>query len=1096
MSGADSESGPGIQEVRLAVTMVGGVSLAIWMGGVAREISHVVQASRKSSGIDPAQERDQAEAIRACYGELLDLLRINVSVDVLTGTSAGGINAACLGVAEGFQSTLGDLRDVWLETGSFSKLLRDPDEDRPTSVLQGDEVMLRGLDEALNRIAEGSRGRINQDITVILTSTMVDGETTRFTDALGSRVRDTEHRLLFRFDGDFWKAGQSQTPLALAARSTASFPAAFELSRMPIADEAQQDKLHPDSSPYADAVSSHWLTDGGVLLNKPLAPALRAIFERAAGDDVRRLMLYVAPTGEIEVGQLKVDKTKPPLLGATLNRVVGAITSQTISAELEDLERHNEAVVRTRGTRVSLARMGTNLGRTPLVDDGLMADYRRRRVQTDAAALVREATRRLAQTEQDRPTIWATGTDTLLIDRAAEKLMSKIPKQLPFFEPDGEGAPTDALEHRFFDELCTFRTTAHEAAVGIGLQMVAAGFRLEPKGEQAKILNHARKSLHDCRGQASRASSVVQFVGEQFRTAPPSFDGDVTGEDLADWIGRLAEGWAVAGPGAATLTTQWKTLAKALQDAASTLRELDLPARARLPADLAEAWEDDRSSIRCLTAYLLPNVVSVGQICGRLLSLHVAERGLLAEPPSVDQRVDLVQVSADTRSLLNPLRDMAGKKLTGIQVHNFGAFYKRSWRANDWMWGRVDGAGWLVHTLLDPRRLRLLMDMDVDKDPGSRVDFATKVADTFKRLGWVCPGGPDDKEAALLLTDVAPLRDSLDKELAFLGLDGNLDPIDEAKAKGLGAEDSLPVSMPTTALVLARGIQSIIAADELPVVAQAAVDDVAAGADATLAKAFLAQFPGVTLQPSQPADLSGRVAPPPVATFDKNAPFDRGSASAQAMLRVQGLFRSCRIPDETFHTELGSQLLTNTLVKTAAVAVNAASAAGDMPGQVKPALGWLRYATRSAWWVTKGANDLPRPWNVAAGAVTAMAGVVLANTGNAFLQAVGLASLVGGLIFVLVSLLNLQRTWKSLAMVLGVVVVALFLFAAFIPWIRSWWFDWLGGLTHSWQTGQLAWEWFVVAAFILLPALDYMFRVVRLRLRRKPEEPRTGVKTT
>ena len=1095
MSGVDEESGPGIQEVRLAVTMVGGVSLAIWMGGVAREISHVVQASRKSSGIDPAQEGDQAEAIRACYGELLDLLRINVSVDVLTGTSAGGINAACLGVAEGFQSTLGDLRDVWLETGSFSKLLRDPDEDRPPSVLQGDEVMLKGLDKALNGIATGSRGGINKDITVILTSTMVDGETTRFTDALGSRVRDTEHRLLFRFDGDFWKPGQSQTPLALAARSTASFPGAFELSRMPIADEAQQDNLHPDSSPYADAVSSHWLTDGGVLLNKPLAPALRAIFERAAGDDVRRLMLYVAPTGEVEVEQLKVDKTKPPLLGATLNRVVGAITSQTISAELEDLERHNEAVGRTRGTRVSLARMGTNLGRTPLVDDGLMADYRRRRVQTDAAALVREATRRLAQTEQDRPTIWATGTDTLLIDRAAEKLMSKIPKQLPSFEPDGEGAPADALEHRFFDELCSFRTTALEAAVGIGLQVVAVAFRLEPKEEQARILNDVRKSLHDCRGRASRTSSAVQFVGDQFRTAPPSFDGDVTGEDLADWIGRLAERWALAGPGAPTLTTQWKTLAKALQDAASTLRELDLPSKARLPADLAEAWDDDRSSIRCLTAYLLPNGVSVGQVCGRLLSLHVAERGLLAEPPSVDQRVDLVQVSADTRSLLNPLRDMAGKKLTGIQVHNFGAFYKRSWRANDWMWGRVDGAGWLLHALLDPGRLRLLMD--VDTDPGSRVNFAAKVAETFKRLGWVCPGGPGDKEeAAFLLADVVPLRDSLDKELAFLGLDGNLDPIDEAKAKGLGAEDSLPVSMPTTALVLARGIQSIIAADELPVVAQAAVDDVVAGADGTLAKAFLAQFPGVNLQPSNPAGPGRLVAPPPVAIFDKNAPFDRSPSSVQAMLRVQCLFRSCRIPDETFHTELGSQLLTNTLVKTAAVTVNAASAAGDLPSQVKPALGWLRYATRSAWWVTKGANDLPRPWNVAAGAVTAMAGVVLANTGNAFLQTVGLASLVGGLIFVLVSLLSLQRTWKSLAMVLGVVVVALFLFAAFIPWIRSWWFDWLGGLTHSWQAGQLAWEWFVVAAFILLPALDYIFRVVLLRLRRKPERPKGDVKAT
>jgi hypothetical protein len=81
-------------------------------------------------------------------------------------------------------------------------------------------------------------------------------------------------------------------------------------------------------------------------------------------------------------------------------------------------------------------------------------------------------------------------------------------------------------------------------------------------------------------------------------------------------------------------------------------------------------------------------------------------------------------------------------------------------------------------------------------------------------------------------------------------------------------------------------------------------------------------------------------------------------------------------------------------------------------------------------------------------------------------------------------------------MVLGVVVVALFLFAAFIPWIRSWWFDWLGGLTHSWQAGQLAWEWFAVAAFILLPALDYIFRVVLLRLRRKSERPKGDVKAT
>ena len=39
---------------------------------------------------------------------------------------------------------------------------------------------------------------------------------------------------------------------------------------------------------------------------------------------------------------------------------------------------------------------------------------------------------------------------------------------------------------------------------------------------------------------------------------------------------------------------------------------------------------------------------------------------------------------------------------------HFGAFYKRSWRANDWMWGRHDAVQRLVQVLLDPARLRQL----------------------------------------------------------------------------------------------------------------------------------------------------------------------------------------------------------------------------------------------------------------------------------------------------------------------------------------------------------------------------------------------------
>jgi patatin-related protein len=1119
MTGDEQSLGPAPQEVRLAVTMVGGVSLAVWMGGVAREISHVVQASRKLNGLNgsdgldghagpeskggrvPAPDRDQAEAVRACYRELLELLQVSVSVDVLTGTSAGGINAACLGAAEGYQSTLSELRDVWLETGSFSKLLRDPEETQPRSVLYGDKVMLNELNQALTQIAAGGRGAPNPDVTVILTSTMVDGETTQFTDALGSRIRDTEHRLLFRFDGDHWKQGQSQAPLALAARSTASFPAAFELSRLPVGDDTQVDDLHPDSSLYTNAVSSHWLTDGGVLLNKPLAPALRAIFQRPAGEDIRRLMFYVAPTGEEEVEKLPVDKDNPPLLGKALNRVVGAITSQTISAELEDLDRHNEAVTRTRGTRVSLARMGTRLG-TGLVDEGILADYRRRRVQSDAAELVQEAMRRLSQ---KLPTMWAAGTDELLINRAGAMLMREIPSHLPSAEPVEPAEPAEAgdgAEKRAgfdFDELGRFRTSALEAAVSAGLQLVGTGFRLDPGKGQANALNEARRSLHRARHQATRTVSVSTWVDEQLAGAPDVKDRLVTAQDLADWIGDLAQGWAQAGPDLAQVVEQWRSVAQTLRDVAPTLRSLyrDKPAPARLPADLAAGWADDQQSIASLTDYLLPENASVEQVCGRLLSLHVAERGLLAVPPSVDQRVDLVQVGADTRSLLDPTRGTSGTKLTGIQVHNFGAFYKRSWRANDWMWGRVDGAGWLVHALLDPRRLRLLRDMTPDATDGTpgRDVFARQVALTFRRLGWVCTGDADGSADARassvvrqLLEDVGLLREPLDQELAFLGLDGDLQPIDEEAERLRGGQESLPVSMPTTALILARGIQTIIAADELPVVANAAAGDAADGGSASVAKSFVAQFPKPeAAQPSTAAGAAQSSVIRPVAVFDLDAP-----PSREAMLRVQGLFRSCKISQERFQTEQGSKLLARTLVQTAAVTVNAASAAGTVPTQVGAAFKFARSATRSAWWVTQGANSLPRPWNVAAGAVTALAGVVLAGSDNVALQAIGVASLVGGLIFLLVSLPSWRTTWRWIALTLGVIAVSLFLFAGFIPWMRAWWFDWLGGLTDLWRTGALAWVWLAVAAFILLPAFAQVLSILNRPRRRRRGANRAG----
>ena len=147
--------------------MTGGVSLAIWMGGVARELNLLEQASRtriaRRRGVAPRglrapggcrQRRGVGDRGAGLYLRLLDLLDVTVDVDMLSGTSAGGINAALLGFTRSRRLDLGILRDVWLQTGSFDLLLRDPSEKSPPSLLRGDAVLLDGLCKGITELGE------------------------------------------------------------------------------------------------------------------------------------------------------------------------------------------------------------------------------------------------------------------------------------------------------------------------------------------------------------------------------------------------------------------------------------------------------------------------------------------------------------------------------------------------------------------------------------------------------------------------------------------------------------------------------------------------------------------------------------------------------------------------------------------------------------------------------------------------------------------------------------------------------------------------------------------------------------------------------
>src|SRR4051794_7505880 len=129
-------------EVRYAVVMYGGVSLCIYINGVAQELLELARSTAPAQGDREAFTATEvlsgsAQVYRR-LGQYLDsdsldaqLLRNNSRadirtrfvVDVLSGTSAGGLNAIFLAKALAGNRDMEGLKRLWMEEGDIGRLL-------------------------------------------------------------------------------------------------------------------------------------------------------------------------------------------------------------------------------------------------------------------------------------------------------------------------------------------------------------------------------------------------------------------------------------------------------------------------------------------------------------------------------------------------------------------------------------------------------------------------------------------------------------------------------------------------------------------------------------------------------------------------------------------------------------------------------------------------------------------------------------------------------------------------------------------------------------------------------------------------------------
>ncbi|MBB5957128.1 putative acylesterase/phospholipase RssA [Saccharothrix tamanrassetensis] len=699
------------KELRLALCMRGGVSLAVWMGGACREIATL----RSALGDGPAPADDCDAAQRKIYRFLLERSGYDeVTVDILTGTSAGGLNgvlfASHLMYGMPFDSRI---RDIWLQLGDLEGLTRRPDEPTPPSLLEGNGFHRKVL-EQLDRLVGGCEPAAPPAmLRLILTATRLHPRNEYLRTSLGTPmlVNWSRAHMVFRHHGigtadaiftDFSADDRNATldRLAYAARTTSSFPVAFEPAEVAVvkpADAAERNfhgLISETCAPDPGGAGRVQLMDGGVLDNVPLAWAIRAIAGAAANQSVDRWLLYLEPVPPSPPAQ-PADGTR------SLARLVGVIRA------LLQAKANSESLLED---ATELREAWTNAQRLHGATGGIPGDPAFAHLPDPSAHDRKRYAEAVACVEADRlarlieDPISLVGPDPLPIpDTSAFAGAEPWPLLADLRGPvDTNLAAADS----------SFRSPLVGArAVALALDWVHAVE--ETVDAPPEALRDARQSLY----QARFACEVLLAARDRLllRIGDPGREVDGWVAEADRWLGRFVQD--AGGLGDCGVDMLAEVAHRAVHDDLGTPPAgsaepfsnavLDHVARTCVALRAALAGEATAPGFRALTeasdAVAMRKVLTYAE-----LVLGPLRPDPLAEPT----RIRLHTVNAAAHSPLEGLlfggapepEHLVDRKLSGNTLMNFASFLSSRWRLNDWTWGRMDAASALVDVVARTER--------------------------------------------------------------------------------------------------------------------------------------------------------------------------------------------------------------------------------------------------------------------------------------------------------------------------------------------------------------------------------------------------------
>lgn len=841
------------EEIRFAVVMYGGVSLAIYINGIAQELLNLVYASAPSEamasqaqaplkpnkelkGAQPvyrviaqclARWREGDRDVRTILSEAIkhnDIrhaavaladkpIRTRFVVDILSGTSAGGINAIFLAKALANGQSIDGLKKLWVQEGDLALLINDDVSVKelagwkvtvPQTSLLNSRRMYQKLLEAFDdlEISRPSQKDVDSslvgELDLFVTTTDINGLPlpVKLADKI---IYEKRHRnvLHFRYSGsagtdscsnDFLQ--RNDAFLAFAARCTSSFPFAFDPMRLADIDEVTRGykdkalqheyrRAHAERQDWERFYPEYWrrsmidlqalsrrgreadrplddieawlnqeqkelkrdfreraFGDGGYLDNKPFSYATSMLARRHADVPVYRKLIYVEPTPEHPENEATVG-TKPAerpdfaenvraalldlpskeMIREDIDRVLerNALLARVssymreVDADLARLVASDTTVAAEEGDPVKVA----GLSLTHMIQRNGLAygAYHRLRID-DVSSAIAELITRAAQHD---PRSHACGAIRAVLD---------VWRQTRYAPDPVEGKQMESQFLAEFDSRYELRRLAflnrriNELALldGKAEQLLTAWLTGRVSAPELKsCIETWQKDEQWKRDFRARLRATKKEANEQLRAVRKYEEqlcqSNETGDtDLTPFVRRLGIDWdklaEILEKTGRKRTEHAEQLldgnpdrAKAIEDLVQCLRTRSAAMRKNLN-DLAPA--DSGTKVD------LANGDSVAQACVRYYAAHFWRYDMVLFPvqygtgSSEASEVEIYRISPeDATALIDERTDPRKRhKLAGTFLMNFGAFLEKTWRENDMLWGRLDGAERLITAIM------------------------------------------------------------------------------------------------------------------------------------------------------------------------------------------------------------------------------------------------------------------------------------------------------------------------------------------------------------------------------------------------------------